>query len=164
MRQLFQDLIRPPRRACSSHAFLLPPERRLRWPPACTWGTVCHPSCLPLTELSSSLLRRRWALWNCLGDRGRSGRQAVLLRRERKEKKREKYRTLQRDGSLGLRAWAEEERGSRWVQSYFLLTSLRATPGHLLEERRQGSRWPRFPTHMKRACQPCSMAEHGEAP
>lgn len=27
MRQLFQDLIRPQRRVCSSHAFLLPLER-----------------------------------------------------------------------------------------------------------------------------------------
>lgn len=107
MRQLFQDLIRPQRRVCSGKAFLLPRG----WPDAACLLYSGHrgPSVLlPINRITTiTSARTRWALWNCLGEGGRSSHHAVLLIGKRKGK--EQNKTLGR--FLGRRAWAPEERG-----------------------------------------------------
>lgn len=65
---------------------------------------------LPINRITAiTSARMRWALWNGLGDQGRSSCHEVLLRGERKEKEKPNSHKWMVPGVL--RAWAQEERG-----------------------------------------------------
>lgn len=95
---------------CSGKAFLLP-----RGPPdvACLlhFGHRGPSVLLPINRITTiTSAGMRWALWNSLGDGGRSSHHAVLLRGERTEKE-SKTELWQMDGSLGLKGLGPRGKG-----------------------------------------------------